>query len=92
MKPVFKCEYCDYMDTEDKVKEHEITCTENYDRRSCFTCKHKRFKGIDKFECACGKEIPEGKMFEFCPKYERQLESDNPFSSIFGDLFSSFKG
>lgn len=90
MKPVFKCDYCDYMNTEDKVKEHEITCTENYTRRSCLTCKHKVLKGIDKFECTCGKEIPEGKMFEFCPQYERKEKSDNPLADLFGDIFRGY--
>lgn len=87
MKPVFKCDYCTFMGTEDEVKEHEIICTENYTRRSCLTCKHKLYKGVTKFECACGKEIPDGKMFEFCPHYERKEQSDNPLSNLFGDIF-----
>lgn len=87
MKPVFKCDYCDYMNTEDKVKEHEITCTENYDRKSCFTCKHKSFKSMHQYQCTCGKEIPEGKIFEFCPQYERKEKLDNPLADLFGDIF-----
>ena len=90
MKPVFKCDYCNYMDTEDKVKEHEMTCTENYDRKSCLTCKHTSFKGIDKFGCAYGKEIPEGKMFEFCPQYERREKSDSLFVNLFGNMFGGY--
>ena len=87
MKPVYKCEYCDYMGTEEKVKEHEITCMDNYDRRSCFTCKHKIHKSIHQYQCACGKEIPENKIFEFCPQYERGEKSDNPLVNLFGDIF-----
>lgn len=87
MKPVYKCEYCDYMDTEDEVKDHEITCMDNYDRKSCFTCKHKRHKNITTYQCNCGKEIPEGKIFEFCPQYERGEKSDSPLVDLFGDIF-----
>lgn len=87
MKPVFKCDYCDFMGTEDKVKEHEPTCTENYDRKSCWTCQHKGYKNLNQFSCACGKEIPENKIFEFCPQYERKEKSEYPLVDIFGGLF-----
>lgn len=87
MQPVYKCEYCNYMDTEDKVKEHEVACFENYDRRSCFTCKHQSLKSVKQYQCACGKEIPEGKIFEFCGQYEREEKSENPLGNIFGNLF-----
>lgn len=90
MKPVFKCDYCDYMNTEDKVKEHEITCFDNYDRRSCYTCKHQGWKGINHYKCACGKDIPEGKVFEFCPQYEREVESTNPAMKLFGNMFGGY--
>lgn len=90
MKPVFKCDYCAFMGTEEEVKEHEITCTENYDRKSCFTCKHKILKGISRYECACGKEIPDGKMFEFCPQYERKEKPDGPFDYLFGNMFGGY--
>ena len=87
MKPVYKCDYCDYMNTEDKVREHEITCTENYTRKSCFTCQHSSWRSAKQYKCACGKEIPEGQIFEFCPQYERKEKSDNPLVDLFGDLF-----
>ena len=90
MKPVFKCEYCDYMDTEEKVKEHELTCVNNYDRKSCFTCVHKGFKSLKQYKCALGKEIPEGKIFEFCPQYERKAEPET-IDNLFSDLFGGFE-
>ena len=37
MKPVFKCDYCQFMGTEEEVSEHEPKCFDNYDRRSCYT-------------------------------------------------------
>lgn len=96
MKPVFKCDYCDKMGTEEEIREHEPVCADNYDRKSCYTCVHKNIdcrNDIDKkqvvwiYKCKLGKEIPEGKIFEFCTQYERKEKSDNLFSDLFG-----FKG
>lgn len=91
MKPVFKCEYCNFMGTEDQVKEHEERCFDNYDKKSCMTCKNKSFKTITQFECKLGVEIPEGKQYEFCPKYERKEKSNNDLGNIFCDMFGGFK-
>ena len=88
MKPVFKCDYCDFMDTEDKVREHELKCTENYDRRSCHTCEYKKFnKDFTAYECTNGRELPEGKIYEFCGKYKRKSKSDNPWSGLVDAMF-----
>ena len=91
MKPVFKCDYCYKMGTEEEIKKHELECINNYDRKSCYTCVHKKFdKVVDNmiaYKCKLEKEIPEGKIFEFCPQYERREEADNLFSNLFG-----FKG
>lgn len=91
MKPVYKCDYCNFIDTKEKVKEHEKQCFKNYDRKSCCTCIHSSFK-IDirdnkiftVYKCKTGIDIPEGKIYEFCSKYERKKDillfsSDNPF-------------
>lgn len=86
MKPVFKCDYCSKMGAEEEIKEHEPICTDNYDRKSCHTCKHKKIdrvvdkdvddiingKAVMVYKCRLGKEIPEGKIFEFCPSYEKK--------------------
>ena len=85
MKPVFRCDYCDFIGTEVEVAEHEIECTENYNRRSCFTCMHHGYKGMD-FTCDCGVELPAGKMYEFCPKYERG-ESGDPLEDFMNMMF-----
>ena len=89
MKPVFKCEYCDFMSTEDKVKKHEIECMDNYTRRSCFTCKHKGYQNAKQLKCACGIEIPENKIWEFCSKYERR-EKEETLTNLFSGLFGGF--
>lgn len=89
MKPVFKCDYCSHMGTEEEIKEHEITCIYNYDRKSCYTCTHKKYASKG-FECKNGITLPEGKIYEFCDSYERK-EHPNDFSGIFGDiLFGGF--
>lgn len=94
MKPVFKCDYCSHMGTEEEVREHELICMDNYDRRSCYTCVHKKLTSKDKqwiYECKADKEIPKGKIYEFCPSYERKEKPDNPLTDIFGDIFSNIK-
>ena len=78
MKPVFKCEYCSKMGTEEEIREHESSCSENYNKKSCPTCKHGKIKiknGDVWFECSLGKEIPQGCMIEFCPSYERLIRA-----------------
>ena len=44
MKPVFKCEYCTFMGTEEEVKAHEDTCFENYDKKSLYSLNNLVFK------------------------------------------------
>lgn len=95
MKPVFKCDYCSKMGTEEEIREHEPKCAKNYDRKSCYTCVHTTFKSGTKmgdclYECKAGVEIPEGCIIEFCNKYERR-ESTNSFGA-FGDIFGSIFG
>lgn len=87
MKPVFKCDYCKFMGTEDEVKEHEPTCIDNYDRKNCYTCTHRKIKTMTQWECSCGKKLPEGHIFEFCDKHERKEKSNCDLNSTFGSLF-----
>ena len=82
MKPVFKCDYCDFVDTEDKVREHEPKCMHNYDRHSCYTCKYR-----DGFKCTNGIEISTDVFYEFCPQYKRKPKSDNPWSDLVDAMF-----
>ena len=92
MKPVFKCDYCSKMGTEEEIREHEPKCTDNYDRKNCHTCIHKKIKTCGQvenwgYECKAGKEIPDGKMFEFCEYYERK-EMPSNLSGLFGEFFN----
>ena len=90
MKPVFKCDYCNFMGDEEQVKSHELTCIDNYDRKSCYTCIHKQLSGLNGFKCDNDIEIPEGKIYEFCHKYERREKTNYDLSSIFGNMFGGF--
>ena len=91
MKPIYRCEYCDKMGTEEDILEHEETCTYNYNKKSCPTCKHAENRLL-KYTCKIGKEIPEGQMYVGCGKYEWD-EIDhahtNPvtFNNLFGGIF-----
>ena len=89
MKPVFKCEYCTFMGTEEQVRAHEDTCTNNYDKKSCWTCSHREFLNLNQFKCNVGKEVPENMIFENCEKYERKEESksDTPLNNMLGAFF-----
>ena len=89
MKPVFKCEYCTFMGTEEEVKAHEDTCFENYDKKSCYTCKHREYLSPKQIKCNVGKEIPENMIVKNCEKYKRKEESklNTSLSGLFGSLF-----
>ena len=90
MKPVFKCDYCSKMGTEEEIREHEPVCVENYDKKSCYTCTHRHFGMKDSqwcYECKVGEEIPIGKIIEFCNSYDRKEKADNPLTDLFGDIF-----
>ena len=88
MKPAFKCDYCEFMGTEEEVKEHEVSCVYNYDRSSCHTCKYKKTElkdGKCVYKCMADIDIPDGKMYEFCKSYERR-EYSNFFTDFFNGL------
>lgn len=91
MKPVYRCEYCDHMGTEEEVRMHEEKCIYNYDRKSCWTCKNRDPKSLMRFKCLLGTEIPEGHMCEFCSAYEWDERghvntAGNIFTGLFGGL------
>jgi hypothetical protein len=77
------------MGTEDEIREHEIKCYWNYDRKSCRTCKHRDPKSLMQYKCLLDVDIPENHLIEFCGKYkrnEKDLSKMTP-SDIFGSLF-----
>ena len=89
MKPVFKCEYCTFIETEEEFKTHEDTCIDNYDKKSCYTCKHREYLSLKQIKCNAGKEIPENTIYKNCDKYECKEESklNTSLDGLFGLLF-----
>ena len=85
MKPIFRCEYCQFTGTEEEVLKHEDECFENYTKRSCWTCQYGGYKGWEEIECEVGQEIPPGKMMTFCPQYKRKEKQS------YGDVSDLFK-
>ena len=91
MKKIFRCEYCDKTGIEEEILKHEDNCIYNHTKRSCMTCKHVE-NIITRFNCKAGKDIPEGKQFVDCDKYEwdgvdHAHVTPNVFGNIFGGLF-----
>lgn len=91
MKPVFKCDYCQFMGTEEEVKKHEPECIDNYDKQSCYTCQYRgRLSMVDsllKYECSNGIDVPAGKVYEFCKSYQRKEKTGNPYADFMAGLF-----
>lgn len=91
MKPVYKCDYCDHMGTEDDIRKHEVECFYNYDRKSCHTCKHRDPKSLTQYKCLLGVDILEGHLIEFCGKYEwNEKGQPKTVTDIFGGFFGGF--
>lgn len=90
MKQLFRCEYCTEVGTEEEIIKHEQECIYNYNRRSCFTCMHKKSNFVA-ITCGLGKEIPSGTYMEQCSSYEwdeKAHTGKNVFSgNLFGGLF-----
>lgn len=92
MKPIYRCEYCDKMGTEEDILAHEQICLFNHTIRSCSTCKHEVNK-IKKIDCKAGKEIPEGQQFIHCDKYEWDgIDHTHPNPTAFNNLFGGIFG
>lgn len=87
MKPIYRCEYCDFTDIEEEVQKHEAGCPKNYNRKNCWTCKHCWTDGIKTIGCNKGKEIPEGKMYTYCETHEIGEPEVKGFMGAFMDAF-----
>lgn len=88
MKQLFRCEYCTETGTEDEIREHEEACLWNYNKRTCYTCKHADRK-VMKFTCNADRVIEEGKYIEGCGSWEYD-EKNHATKNVFGDIFGGF--
>ena len=87
MKPVYRCDYCNHMGTEDEVREHEIKCDHNFNNRGCMTCKHCKTDGIKQLKCDFGVEVPEGQQILYCGKHEQGTPEIIGIMSTFMNMF-----
>lgn len=90
MKPIYRCEYCNEMGTEDYIREHEEKCLYNYNKKSCLTCKHVERDKIN-YKCKVEKDIPKGQYYLNCDKYEFDEKSHSALNPIpYNNIFGSF--
>lgn len=90
MKQLFRCDYCSYTGTAEEVAAHEETCTHNYNKKSCFTCKHACIHQLFNFKCQAGVEVPKDKYIQYCTEYEwdeKDYTKSAAAKSLFGGLF-----
>ena len=78
------------MGTKEEVKKHEPDCYDNYDKKGCTTCKHKKIlcNPTWRYECKNGVDIPEGKMFTNCSSYERKENHGNLFDDFWRTILT----
>lgn len=89
MRQVYQCDYCDFRGTEEEVLKHEEKCIHNTSKKSCLTCKYKKYKDLKTVVCTNGVDIPGGQYMQYCPNYEdeEKRKSNDNFSNIFGNIF-----
>lgn len=92
MKPLYQCDYCDKIGTEEVIAQHELNCICNYNRKSCFTCKNAGPLGTTNIGCRAGKVIEKGRVYENCDLWvwdEKNHTTDNLVgtNSLFGGFF-----
>ena len=91
MKPVYKCDWCKTMGTEEEILEHEKTCMANINLRSCYTCVNR--KGLAALECKAGINIPGDHYIQHCDKWEegKSLDLNNHMGNILDMIFETGK-
>ena len=89
MKPLYKCDFCNMIGTEERIYAHEAICTDNPNRKSCQYCEHKKTSFNPKMIYTCDfKDIPEGQQYINCDKFTLKKMHDFSFDDIFGSFFS----
>ena len=91
MKPIYRCEYCDVMGTEEEILKHEEECVKNYNLKGCYTCKHCNTDGLKTVKCKQEIEIPGGKYMKGCHKHEVGEPEVIGFMGAFMDVFRGTK-
>ena len=89
MRPLYRCDYCDFTGTEDEVKSHEEGCIKNHTLKGCFTCAHCNTDGFSSITCMAGRDIPDGHMIQGCYLYAKGSVEVSGIMKVFSDLFNS---
>lgn len=91
MKPVYKCDWCKTIGTEEEILEHEKTCMTNINLHSCYTCANR--KGLATLGCKVGIDIPKDSYIQHCDKWKEgePLDLNNPMGNIFDMFFGTGK-
>lgn len=86
MKPIFKCDYCNFLGTEEEVREHEKTCErgKNIKNKNCLGCKNREIKNIRQIICKAGNDIPENQIYTNCNLFEEDILPCKLQQNIFG--------
>ena len=78
MKRVWKCDFCSRTDVlSEKIKEHELECSFNPERKTCYTCKYHGddgYYGESCTFCKTGLDVENGEHKGKCLGWE----TDNP--------------
>ena len=94
MKPAFKCDYCDFIGTEEEVKKHEEECFDNYDKKGCTTCRNRGGLTMEneqcKYECKAGKDVPAGNIYINCDLYDRKEKTNKLYDYMKDTIFDKF--
>lgn len=75
IKPLYRCDYCDFVGTEREVLKHENSCI--YKIRSCEKCANVMVRydintNMAYYCCKCGKYIKIKDGFnKYCDKFEK---------------------
>jgi hypothetical protein len=77
MKPVYKCDYCSTLRTEDVMRIHEEECAYNPKNKACMSCKYAKLSSGILEMCNAGVKLQLERGFALkamsvfnCGKYE----------------------
>lgn len=80
MKPVFKCEYCNFMGTREVVEEHEKVCIDKPEVKCCQNCKYSY--SDESYDCT------EPRYYYLYKPYTNHNRSNGSWSAYIDSCFS----
>lgn len=88
MISLYKCDYCNFIGSEEEVYKHENICEHNPSRLNCSSCQYSSFKTMKQYKCTLRpeREIPENQEFINCPDHSIR-EYPHTMKDIMGNIF-----